>query len=134
MPNASYTGHYDSIKNSKYTLQSLIDNVESVLPQRISKNALRMFLYTEARLLKAYNNAKEYHLREQLIIKGDENTENRLTITSKVDKSENDEKLLEMVNSFNKYHSNINDVGINHLIKKIELTEMIRMNLKNRPK
>jgi hypothetical protein len=119
---------YDSIKNAEYSLQSLIDNVESVLPENINKDDLRMFLYTEARLLQTYNNDKEYHLREQLIIKGDENTADRLAIKSKIDASENNEKLLGIIDSFNKNYSNMNDVGIKHLIKKIELTEMIKMN------
>jgi hypothetical protein len=119
---------YDSIKNLNYSLQSLIDNIESILPQNISEDNLRMFLYTEARLLKAYNNAKEFHLREQLIIKGLENTEDRLAIKSNLDESENNKRLLEIINSFNKYYSNLNDVGISHLIKKIELSEMIKMN------
>lgn len=119
---------YDSIKNAEYSLQSLIDNVEYVLPQNINKDDLRMFIYTEARFLQAYNNDKEYHLREQLIIKGDENTADSLAIKSKIDGSENNEKLLGIIESFNKNYSNINDVGIKNLIKKIELTEMIKMN------
>jgi len=123
-----HKGIYNSIKNQIYSLQSLIDEVESVLPNNIKDDDSRMFLYTIARLIKTYNNAKEYHQQEPIIIEGHDEIKDKLAINSHVDWTKDNEDLLAIFKSFRKFHSRKNDVGINHLIKKIELTEMIKMN------
>ncbi|MBN2571895.1 MAG: hypothetical protein JXA68_07175 [Ignavibacteriales bacterium] len=123
-----HTEIYNSIKNSKYTLQGLIDDVEDVLPLNIQDKDLRKFIYTMVWLVQTYNNAKEYHLRENLIIKGEGDKEDKLAIKLKIDKSENNQELFKAVDYFRKSYNEMHEVGINHLIKKIELTEMIQMN------
>lgn len=119
---------YNSIKNSKYTLQGLIDAVEEVLPQNIQDKELRKFIYTISWLVITYNNARDHYLKESLITKGDGDNEERLIIKSKIDKSVNNQKFFEIFDSLRKYYSNMHEVGIDHLIKKIELTEMIKIN------
>lgn len=118
---------YNSIKNQTYSLQELIDMVESVLPRNIKDEDSRMFIYTIAILVNAYNNAKEYQQREPIIIEGHDEIKDKLAIKSQVDWTKDNEELLAMFQSFKKYYSRKNDVGINHLIQKIELTEMIKM-------
>lgn len=119
---------YISIKNLTLSLQSLTDKVESILPNNIKDDDLRTFLYTIARLIQTYNNAKEYHQREPIIIKGHDEIKDKLFIKSQVDWTKDNEDLLAIFQSFSKFYSRKNEIGIKHLIQKIELTEMIKKN------
>ena len=119
---------YNNLKNDRYSLQELIDQVETVLQGSVSDNDSHMYLYTLSMLMRSYNNSKEYPNKEILTVPDEGKTKHRLTFTSKFDKSENNEKLLSFLDSSRGYYSNMYDLGIKHLIKKIDITETIIMN------
>jgi hypothetical protein len=79
-------------------------------------------------LLRSYNNSRGYPYKENLTVLDESNSKQRLTFTSKFDKSENNERLLSFLDSSRGYHSKMYDLGIKHLIKKIDITETIIMN------
>jgi len=109
---------YSNIKNDRYSLQELINQVETVLPDNVSENDSHLYLYTLSMLLRSYNNSREYPNKEYLTVPDESKTKQRLTFTSKFDKSENNERLLSFLDSSRGFHSNMYDLGIKHLIKK----------------
>jgi hypothetical protein len=119
---------YSNLKNGNYTLQELINAVEKILPNSVNEDDSHMYLYTLSMLLRSYNNSREYQEKEQLTIRDESNDSQRLNFTSKFDKSENNEKLLSFLDTNRGYHSNMHDMRILHLIKKIDITETIVMN------
>jgi hypothetical protein len=123
-----YNSLYNNLKSERYSLQELIDQVESILPKNISEDDSHMYLYTLSMLLRSYNNSREYPNKEKLTILDESTSKQRLTFTSKFDKSENNEKLLSFFDSSRGYYSNMDDMPIKHLIKKIDITETILIN------
>ena len=119
---------YNNLKNDRYSLQELINQVETILPDNLSDDDKHMYLYTLSMLLRSYNNSREYSNKEKLTVPDESNTKQRLTFTSKFDKSENNERLLSFLDSSRGYHSSMHDLGIKHLLKKIDITETIVMN------
>lgn len=119
---------YSNLKNGNYTLQELINAVEKILPNSVNEDDSHMYLYTLSMLLRSYNNSREYQEKEQLTIRDESNDSERLNFTSKFDKSENNEKLLSFLDTNRGYYSNMHDMRILHLIKKIDITETIVMN------
>ena len=119
---------YNNLKNERYSLQELINQVESILPENVSEDDSHMYLYTLSMLLRSYNNSREYPNKENLIVTDESDSKQRLTFTSKFDKSENNKKLLGFLDSSRGYYSNMHDMGIKHLLKKIDKTEKILMN------
>jgi len=119
---------YNNLKNDRYSLQELINQVESILPNNVSKDDSHMYLYTLSMLIRSYNNSKEDPNKENLTVRGEGDSKQRLTFTSKFDKSENNEKLLGFLDSSRVYHSNMHNLGIKQLIKKIDMTEKILVN------
>lgn len=119
---------YNNLKNDTYSLQELINQVESILPDNVSEDDSHMYLYTLSMLIRSYNNSKEYPNKENLTIRDESDSKQRLTFTSKFDKSENNEKLLSFFDTSRGYFSNMHDLGIKHLIKKIDITEKILIN------
>ena len=109
-------------------MQELINQVEKILPNSVNEDDTHMYLYTLSMLLRSYNNSREYQEKEQLTIRDKSNKSQRLNFTSKFDKSENNEKLLSFFDTNRGYHSNMHDMRISHLIKKIDITETIVMN------
>jgi len=119
---------YNNLKNDTYSLQELINQVESILPDDVIDDDSLMYLYTLSMLIRSYNNSRDYSNKENLTAHEENNSKLRLTFTSKFDKSENNEKLLGFLDSSRGYYSNIHDLGIKHLIKKIDITEKILIN------
>ena len=119
---------YCNLKNERYSLQELINQVESILPENVSNDDSHMYLYTLSMLLRSYNNSREYSTKEKLIVHNESDSKKRLAFTSKFDKSENNEKLLAFLDSSRGYYTQIYDLGIKHLIKKIDITETILIN------
>jgi hypothetical protein len=119
---------YNNLKNGSYSLQQLVDQVESILPENISENDSHMYLNTLSWLLRSYNNSREYQNKEKLTTQDENDSKQRLTINSKFDKSENNGKLLGYLDSSRGHFSRMNDLSISHLIKKIDMTETIIMN------
>ncbi|WP_346854879.1 P-loop NTPase fold protein [uncultured Draconibacterium sp.] len=118
---------YKGIKDHKYSFQELLDEVESVLPQNIDEDNISMFLYAISRLLKSYNKAKERYEQKPIIEKNKESSELRLLIKSKLDKSENNKELASFCDE-SRYYNEMDNMSINHLITKIDLTEKIIIN------
>lgn len=119
---------YNNLKNENYTLQELINQVEEILPNNVNDDDTHMYLYTLSMLLRSYNNSREYQEKEQLTIPDENNASQQLNFTSKFDKSENNKKLLGFLDTSRGYHSNIHDMKIIQLLKKIDITETIVMN------
>ncbi len=119
---------YNNLKNERYSLQELINQVESILPENVSEDDSHMYLYTLSMLLRSYNNSREYPNKENLIVTDESDSKQRLTFTSKFDKTENNKKLLGFLDSSRGYYSKMHDMGIKHLLKKIDITEKIMMN------
>jgi hypothetical protein len=119
---------YNNLKNDRYSLQELINQVETILPDNLSDDDKHIYLYTLSMLLRSYNNSRGYPYKENLTVLDESNSKQRLTFTSKFDKSENNERLLSFLDSSRGYHSKMYDLGIKHLIKKIDITETIIMN------
>lgn len=120
-----YNSFYNSLKNERYSIQELVDQVESILPKNVSNDELHIYLYTLSMLLRSYNNSREYQNKEKLIILDESTSQQVLTFTSKFDTSEHNEKLLSFLDSDRRGFSNSLDLGIKHLIKKIDITETI---------
>ncbi len=116
---------YNNLKNERYSLQELINQIESILPKNVSEDDLNMYLHTLSMLLRSYNNSREYPNMEKLTVHNESDSQQKLTFTSKFDKSENNIKLLGFLDSSRRYYSNMHDLKIKHLINKIELTETI---------
>lgn len=119
---------YNNLKNERYSLQELINQIESILPKNVSEDNSHIYLYTLSMLLRSYNNSREYPNKEKLTVQDESDSQQKLTFTSKFDKSENNAKLLGFLNSSRGYYSNMHDLKIKHLIKKIDITETILMN------
>lgn len=119
---------YNNLKNERYSLQELINQIESILPENVSEDDSHMYLYTLSMLLRSYNNSREYPNKEKLTVQDESDSQQKLTFTSKFDKSENNAKLLDFLDSSRGYHSNMHDLKIKHLIKKIDITETILIN------
>ncbi|TRX72690.1 P-loop NTPase fold protein [Carboxylicivirga sp. M1479] len=119
---------YNNLKNDKYSVQELIIQVESILPDNVDEEDSHMFLYTLSMLIRSYNNSKEYPNKENLTVREENNSKQRLTFTSKFDISENNEKLLGFLDSSRGYYSNMYSLGIKDLIKKIDITEKVLIN------
>jgi hypothetical protein len=119
---------YNNLKNERYSLQELINQIESILPENVSEDDSHMYLYTLSMLLRSYNNSREYPNKEKLTVQDESDSQQKLTFTSKFDKSENNAKLLGFLDSSRGYYSNMHDLKIKHLIKKIDITETILMN------
>jgi hypothetical protein len=117
---------YNSIKNQKYSLQNLIDNVESVLPRSINNSDLEVFLKAEASLLKTYNYDKDENLREKFIITGDEINKDKLSVKSNLDLSENNKTFFDIIKNLDYSYPYLNRIGISHFIKKIELIKQLK--------
>jgi hypothetical protein len=98
------------------------------LPENVSEDDSHMYLYTLSMLLRSYNNSREYPNKEKLTVQDESDSQQKLTFTSKFDKSENNAKLLGFLDSSRGYYSNMHDLKIKHLIKKIDITETILMN------
>lgn len=120
---------YNDLKSQRYSLQELINQIESILPENVSEEDSHMYLYTLSMLVRSYNNSREYPNKERLTVEDESDSEQKLTFTSKFDKTENNEKLLGFLNSSRGYYSNMNSIKIRHLIKKIDITEPILLNL-----
>ena len=119
---------YCNLKNERYSLQELVNQVESILPENVSEDDSHIFLYTLSMLLRSYNNSREYPNKEKLTVQNESDSQQRLAFTSKFDKSENNAKLLGFLDSSRGYYSNMHDLKIKHLIKKIDITETILIN------
>ncbi len=119
---------YNNLKNDRYSLQELINQVESILPDAVSIDDSHMYLYTLSMLISSYNNSKEYPNKENLTVREESDSRLRLTFTSKFDKSENNEKLLSFLDSSRGYNLNMHDIDVKYLIKKIDITEKILIN------
>lgn len=119
---------YCNLKNERYSLQELINQVESILPENVSNDESHMYLYALSMLLRCYNNSREYRNKENLTVHDENDSKQRLTFTSKFDKSENNEELLAFLDSSRGYYTQMHDLGIKHLIKKIDVTETILIN------
>ncbi len=116
---------YNNLKNERYSLQELINQIESILPKNVSKDDSHKYLYTLSVLLRSYNNSREYPNREELTIQDESESKPKLTFTSMFDKSENNEKLWALLDTSMRIFSSMNELGIKHLIKKIDITEAI---------
>ena len=119
---------YNNLKNGKYTLQELVNRVEKILPESVNDDDLHMYLYTLSMLLRSYNNSRDYQEKEKLTIQDEKDSTQKLNFISKFDKSENSEKLLNFLDTSRGYYSNMHDLKIIHLIKKIDITETIIAN------
>ncbi|WP_167612707.1 KAP family P-loop NTPase fold protein [Maribellus sediminis] len=119
---------YCNLKNERYSLQELVNQVESILPENVGEDDSHIFLYTLSMLLRSYNNSREYQNKEKLTVQDESDSKQKLTFTSQFDKSENNAKLLGFLDSSRGYYSNIHDLKLKYLIKKIDITESILLN------
>jgi len=119
---------YNNLKNMNYTLQELTNQVEKILPDNVSEDEIHMYLYTISMLLRSYNNSREYREKEKFTIRDKSDESQKLNFISKFDKSKNNERLLSFFNSNREFSSNIYDLRIINLIKKIDITETIVIN------
>lgn len=114
---------FNKIKLNAYSIQELTDELEEILPKRIKKDDLRVFIYTEALLIQTYNNERDYQNKETLFTDKQEDTDSSLTIKSKMDTSPDNKTLLNIFKSFGNYNGYLLELKISHLINKIELIE-----------
>lgn len=117
---------YDGIKNVSFSIQELIDAVENVLPENLNDYNLRTIIYTEAILLMTYCNLKDSYQQNALLHEDHETRKLSLPFKSKIDKSQNNQVFIEMIQSISRNgRINYYELSISHLITRIELTEII---------
>lgn len=119
---------YRNIREIKFTPQELIDHIEPILPKRIDKYEDMDLTQMISLFLVSYTNAYSEHDAYSLLYKTDENdpTKKILLIRSEIDQSENNQELLRYIHHINN-NTNYHRLGLNYLLKRIELTEPIKV-------
>ena len=115
---------YDKIKAFTYTPHDVMVQYSVLLPSRMEKDKMRIFIHLEAILVYMYNNSLPKELQEKLIDKNVQTGVLYSAVTSRLDTSEGSNVFLSSLSSIAS-NWNIESVGIEYLLKKIDLTEDI---------
>nr|WP_295934844.1 P-loop NTPase fold protein [uncultured Dyadobacter sp.] len=112
---------YQSIKNKNLSVQDLSDDFSRIFKsESADENLKRSSLHLQARLVKMYNIYLNYPYDEPLVKKDTEGKIEFLKVQSKLDDSPNNENFANMIISFDR-----NNISIEHLLKRIDLTDPI---------
>ncbi|PKP33546.1 MAG: hypothetical protein CVT99_00955 [Bacteroidetes bacterium HGW-Bacteroidetes-16] len=114
---------YKKINGRELTNDQLLDGFKATLEvgKILNSDTIDSFAYLEAILLYSYNNANA--IRNKDLINTDDKTGVKsMTVTSRIDNSNNSENLLERISRFNN-HRDLYRISISAVLKRIDLTE-----------
>ncbi|WP_278353192.1 KAP family P-loop NTPase fold protein, partial [Chryseobacterium gleum] len=114
---------YNKIENQLLTLQELSDSFSNIIDS-VDDYELNV-IYIQALLLVFYNNSFDYGLREELLVYDHEGNRGTL-ITSKLETPKSRLKLLHCIEDIS-YNNDYSQISLNYLLKKINLTETIKV-------
>jgi len=114
---------YKKIETYSLTVQELSDAFSDVMPREIKHFYGVNLIYVQALLLHFYNNSLDHQVREQFFVK-DAEGQQKIAIISKLEKDGGRTNLELCLNDING-RWNYNDLTLNYLLKKINLTETI---------
>ena len=121
-----YEDLYSKINSKALTIEELQKDFFEIIKGKVNKDNERKILQLEVYLVNAYNNYINYPYSRNKISEYDNSTnKNKLLIKSVIDKTENGDYFLSILENMNRYDS-IEGVSIEHLLKKINLTEVFK--------
>ena len=121
-----YEDLYSKINSKALTIEELQKYFFEIVNGKVNEDNERKILQLEVYLVNAYNNYINYPYSRNKIYQYDNSTnKNKLLIKSVIDKTENGDDFLNMLENMNRYES-IEGVSIEHLLKKINLTEVFK--------
>jgi hypothetical protein len=121
-----YEDLYSKINSKALTIEELQKDFFEIIKGKVNEDNERKILQLEVYLVNAYNNYKNDPYSRNKIYQYDNSTnKNKLLIKSVIDKTENGDDFLNMLENMNRYES-IEGVSIEHLLKKINLTEVFK--------
>lgn len=121
-----YEDLYSKINSKALTIEELQKYFFEIINGKLNEDNERKILQLEVYLINAYNNYINYPYSRNKIYEYENSTgKNKLLIKSVIDKTENGDYFLSMLENMNRYES-IEGVSIEHLLKKINLTEVFK--------
>jgi len=115
---------YSKIKSLKFTPQELVDEIENIFPQIISKKYFRFLLFTEAIILFTYHNAYlDIHQNVKLIKEDTTDGNSICLLKSKFDPSEGSSSFLNLLQTFER--GRMYSLKLEYLLNKIDLLSNI---------
>lgn len=116
---------YNKINYKNISIQDLQNELLKIVQNRINEDTERELIWLEAYLINAYNVYLNYPYSRNQLYKYDESGKNILLIKSVIDTNPNGDKLLNVFESISRYER-LQSVSIEHLLKKVNLTEVFK--------
>lgn len=121
-----YEDFYMKINSKLLTIEELQKDFLKIIIGKVNEDNERRIMQLEVYLVNTYNNYINYPYSRNKIYEYDSATgNNKLLIKSVIDKTENSGYFLSMLENMNRYES-IEGVSMEHLLKKINLTEVFK--------
>lgn len=117
---------YNGINQKAYSLEQLQQKYFEIVSHNVNENSERQMIWLEVYLLNSYSNYLSYPSRQRLVQWQWDSGKKISTIKSIIDKSEDNSIFINALESINRGGSNIGDLSIEHLLKKINITEAFK--------
>ena len=116
---------YYQLNQKQLSLNELQNAFYNIVEKKVNDDTRRILIRVEAYLINSYNNFINYpYLRDKLIEYKD--GKNVLLVQSKIDTTKENSDFLHAIESLN-HGARYGDVSIEHLLKKINLTELFKV-------
>jgi hypothetical protein len=116
---------YKNINNKALSISELQNEFLEIVAKRINEDTEREILWLEAYLVNSYSKYINSYSRNNIYKYDSPSSQNVLLIQSVIDKSPKGENFLSALESMNRYN-NYGNVSIEHLLKRINLTEVFK--------
>jgi hypothetical protein len=121
-----YEDFYSKINNKALTIEELQKDFFTIINRKVNEDNERRIIQLEVYLVNAYNNYINHPYSRNKIYEYDNSTgKNKLLIKSVIDKTENGDYFLSILENMDRYNS-LEGLSIEHLLKKINLTEVFK--------